>query len=58
LINLSLQSVLEKITSDNLIEKAKRPNSKYYIEEIKEYVLLVTAIPDCLIGSQVKLPGY
>ena len=58
LINTSINQVLEQVTSENLVEKSKRPNTKYYMERFREFVLLVTSIPEVLIGATLKLPDY
>lgn len=56
LVNTSIDLVLSQLDGDNLLEKLKRPNSKWSIESIYEYVLLTTPLPEVPIGSSVILP--
>jgi hypothetical protein len=56
LVNTSIDLVSSQLDGDGLLEKLKRPNSKWSIESIYEYVLLTTPLPEVPIGSFVILP--
>ena len=58
MINTSIDEVLGELTNDNIIEKLKRPNSKWVIQRIYEYIVLTTPIPDTPIGSSINLPDF
>ena len=56
LINTSVTELLDQITLDLMLEKLKRPSSKWKLLSIYEYVILISSIPDVLIGANIKLP--
>ena len=58
LINTSISDVLDKISCEEFIDNSKRPNSKWVFQKFREYVLIITVIPECLIGASIKLPDY
>ena len=58
MINQSIDNLLEQITFENIIEKVKRENSQWAVDDIYEYVILITPVPGILIGSNIKLPKY
>jgi stress-induced morphogen len=58
LVNTSIDLVLNQFDGDDLLEKLKRPNSKWRVESIYEYVLLTTPLPEVPIGSSVILPDF
>lgn len=58
LVNDSIHAILEQIEGDNIVDKLKRPNSKWTIERICEYVILTTPLQGMPIGSAIKLPDY
>jgi hypothetical protein len=58
MINQSIDILLEQITFENIIEKVKRENSQWVVDNIYEYVILITPVPGILIGSNIKLPKY
>ena len=57
MVNTDISFVLNQIHQDNIAEQMKRPNSKYSIEKIYEYVILTTPIPEVPIGAKVKIPS-
>jgi uncharacterized protein YlzI (FlbEa/FlbD family) len=58
MVNTDISVVLNQIHQDSITEQMKRPNTKYSIEKIYEYVILTTPIPDIPIGAKVKLPPF
>jgi hypothetical protein len=58
MINNDINVILDQIEQDTIVERLKRPNSKYSIERIYEYVILTTSIPDIPIGASVSLPEF
>lgn len=57
MVNTDISVVLDQIHQDSITEQMKRPNTKYSIEKIYEYVILTTPIPEIPIGAKVKLPS-
>jgi hypothetical protein len=58
LINNSVDYLIQDLEQSSLIERLKRPNSKWSVEGVYEYVLLTTPLPGMPIGSKIKLPDY
>lgn len=58
IVNTSIDRVLNQLDGDDLLEKLKRPNSKWSVESIYEYVLLTTPLPEVPIGSSMILPDF
>jgi hypothetical protein len=58
MINNNINVVLDQMEQDSIMEKLKRPNSKYSIERIYEYVILTTPIPYIPIGASISLPTF
>ncbi|OAJ45357.1 hypothetical protein BDEG_28504 [Batrachochytrium dendrobatidis JEL423] len=46
LVNSTIDTVLNQLDGDDILEKLKCSNSKWSIENIYEYVLLTTPIPE------------
>jgi hypothetical protein len=44
MVNTDINVVLDQIHQDSIAEQMKRPNSKYSIEKIYEYVILTTIL--------------
>jgi hypothetical protein len=51
MINNDINVILDQIEQDTIVERLKRPNSKYSIERIYEYVILTTSILDIPNGA-------
>jgi hypothetical protein len=49
---------LQQLEGDDILERLKRPNSRWSIERVYEYVLLTTTLEDVPIGSSFKLPEF
>ena len=58
LVNSTIDTVLNQLDGDDILEKLKCSNSKWSIENIYEYVLLTTPIPEVSIGASVILPDF
>jgi hypothetical protein len=58
MINQSIDNLLEQITFENIIDKVKRENSQWAVDDIYEFVILITPVPGILIGSNIILPKY
>ncbi|CAF3781358.1 unnamed protein product [Rotaria socialis] len=58
LINNSVDHLIKDLEQSSLIERLKRPNSKWSVDNIYEYVLLTTPLPGMPIGSKIKFPDY
>jgi hypothetical protein len=54
----SVDTILDNLQMDNIIERVKRPNSKWSVDEVYEYVLLITPFPGKLIGGDIQLPEF
>jgi len=54
----SIDNIMDNLKLSDIIDKAKRPNSKWSIDEVYEYVLLITPFPGKLIGSDIQLPSW
>jgi hypothetical protein len=46
------------LDQETLIDSLKRPNSKWVISEIYEYILLTTPLPNTPMGALVRLPDF
>jgi hypothetical protein len=57
-VNSTIDTVLNQLDGDDILEKLKLPNSKWSIESIYEYVLLTTPLPEVPIGASVILPDF
>ena len=55
-MNKSVDDILGQLASEDIVERLKRPNSKWSIERIYEYVLLTTPLEDIPIGASIQLP--
>jgi hypothetical protein len=58
MVNTDISVVLDQIHQDSITEQMTRPNTKYSIKRIYEYVILTTPIPDIPIGAMVELPSF
>lgn len=58
IVNTSINEVVKDLTCENLIERTKRVSSKWTFDSFVEYVVLVTEIPDVLIGAKINLPEH
>jgi hypothetical protein len=58
LINNSVDHLIQDLEQSSLIERLKRPNSKWSVDNIYEYVLITTPLPGMPIGSKINLPVY
>ncbi|EGF79444.1 hypothetical protein BATDEDRAFT_25791 [Batrachochytrium dendrobatidis JAM81] len=58
LVSNTVDGVLEKLGGDDILERLKRPNSKWNIDSIYEYVLLTTPLEEIPIGASIKLPDF
>ena len=58
MINNDIHVVIDQIEQDAILERLKRPNSKYSIERIYEYVIEIIPIPDIPIGALISLPLF
>ena len=58
LINTSVDHLIKDLEQSSLIERLKRPNSKWSVDNVYEYVLLTTPLQGMPIGSKIKLPDY
>jgi hypothetical protein len=54
-----MNELLDQITEDQILEKMYRPNSKWKLVKVYEYIILITPIPNSVIGAvNVNLPDY
>ena len=51
IINNSIESVLLELELDSIIDRIKRPNSQWVVDNIYEYLIMTTPLPDKLPGS-------
>ncbi len=58
MVNTDISVILDQIHQDSITEQMKRPNTRYSIEKIYEYVILTTPIPDIPIGAKVTLSQF
>ncbi|EGF80262.1 hypothetical protein BATDEDRAFT_25157 [Batrachochytrium dendrobatidis JAM81] len=58
LVSNTVDGVLEKLGGDDILERLKRPNSKWNIDSIYEYVLLTTPLEEIPIGASITLPDF
>jgi len=58
LVNTSVDRILEQLAGNDILERLKRPDSRWSIERIYEYVLLTTPLEEIPIGSSIKLPDF
>ena len=58
LINTSVSELLESMNENIIVEELKRPHSKWKFVEIYEFIILITPIPNLLIGAKILLPVY
>ncbi|KAK5669311.1 hypothetical protein QVD99_003711 [Batrachochytrium dendrobatidis] len=54
LVSNTVDGVLEKLGGDDILERLKRPNSKWNIDSIYEYVLLTTPLEEIPIGASIN----
>lgn len=58
IINNSIEKLLTDTNFDFILDRTKRENSQWVVENVGDYVILITPLVELLIGSDIKLPEH